>query len=56
MGSYATDYLYFKLMSLFLHSSIYSRLKFYVERSLYGLRAKNAYLDIRKRIDQPPFP
>ena len=24
--------------------------------SLYGLRAKNGYLDIRERIDQPPFP
>ena len=27
-----------------------------VERSLYSLRAKNCYLHIRERIDQPPVP
>jgi len=29
---------------------------FCVERSLYSLRAKIGYLDIRARIYQPPFP
>jgi len=28
----------------------------FVERSLYSLRAKHGYSDIRERIDQPPFP
>jgi len=43
-----SPYLYFKLRSLFLHGSVYSRCKFCVERSLYSLRAKNGhYLDIR---------
>ena len=35
-----TDYLYFKLRSLFLRGSVYSRQQFCVERSLYSLRAK----------------
>jgi len=51
-----SDYLYFKLRSLFLHSSVYWRWCFCVGRSLYSLRAKNGHLDIRERIDQPPFP
>jgi len=43
-----SPYLYFKLRSLFLLGSVYSRYKFCVERSLYSLRAKNGhYLDIR---------
>jgi len=43
-----SPYLYFKLRSLFLHGSVYSRYYFCVERSLYSLRAKNDhYLDIR---------
>jgi len=50
-----TDYLYFKLRSLFLRGSVYSRLQFCVERSLYSLRANNCYLDIRERIDQLLF-
>jgi len=38
-------------MVQFIHDS-----SFNVERSLYGLRAKNVFLDIRERIDQPRFP
>ena len=42
----STDYLYFKLRSLLLCGSIYSRYQFCVERSFYSLRAKICYLDI----------
>jgi len=49
------DDLYFKLRSLHLHVQCIRDSSF-VERSLYSLRAKNGYLDIRERIDQPPFP
>jgi len=52
----STDYLYFKLRSLFLCGSIYSRYQFCVERSFSSLRAKICYLDIWERIVQPRFP
>jgi len=51
-----TDYLYFKLRSLVSAWFNLFAIVFCAERRLYSLRAKNGYLDIRERIDQPPFP
>jgi len=51
-----TNYLYFKLRSFVPAWFNLFAIVVFVEHGLYSLRAKNGYLDIRERIDQPPFP
>ena len=50
-----TGYFYFKLRSLCLHVSVFSRLSL-VQNVVYTACVQKNGLDIRERINEPPFP
>jgi len=47
--------MYCKLRSLFLHVSVYSQYQLRIERTLYSLSVKNAYLDIESKLTNNRF-